>query len=123
MFNAEAYKVVGYNYATAGLEEREIFDAQTDYNMFSSVEYSDDNSAKTNPFQPLRGQKLEWSLGVSKKWSSGTNTTIQWVHDNNQLEFDSSLGGFSGSFINEYKQSAVVVQLEQNLLKATYTNT
>ncbi|MEM7646118.1 MAG: hypothetical protein AAF203_04340, partial [Pseudomonadota bacterium] len=120
MFNSEAYRIVGYDYATFDLEEMEKFDSITDPFLFADTAYLDDNSAKTNNFQALRAKTFSWNLGLGKNWSSGTETTLSWAYDANRFEFDPNLGAISNSFLTEFKQSAAVLRLEQSLLKNSF---
>lgn len=118
--HADSYRLVGLDYATAHIEEQATIDPQTDTYLQAGGSYADDNSAKTNPFNPLRAKRWEWNVGLSKNWSSGTSTSVGWIYDTNRLQFDNSLGAFSNSFISEYKQSTAQVQLEQKLLKDSF---
>ena len=120
LLNAEAYRLIGYDFATAGLEELGQLDPLTDTYFQAGGEYFDDNSQKTNPFQPLRAKKWEWNFGFNKNWASGTKTSIGWLYDTNNLQYPSSIGAFGSSFATEYKQSTAVLQLEQSLLKNSF---
>jgi hypothetical protein len=102
LLNADAYRMIGLDYATAGLEELGQIDPQTDLYLLGGWSYRDDNSAKTNPFQPVRAQTNQWNLGLEKGWSTGTTTSLSWAHEMNDLEF-SNLGQFGNAFITNYK--------------------
>lgn len=118
--NAEAYRVIAYDQATATLEELGQVSSLTDTYLQAGTTYSDENSVKTNPFQPLRTKQWQWDVGLQKSWATGTQTKLGWVYDNNELEFDGSLGGFANTFLSQYKQSAVALELQQNLLKDSF---
>ncbi len=119
LLNADAYRMIGLDYATAGLEELGQIDPQTDLYLLGGWSYNDDNSAKTNPFQPVRAQTNQWNLGLEKGWSTGTTTSLSWAHEMNDLEF-SNLGQFGNAFITNYKQTVAVVNLEQDLLRDSF---
>ncbi len=119
LLHADAYRMIGLDYISADLEELGQIDPLTDTYLTGGWSYSDDNSTKTNPFQPLRAQSTQWNLGLQKGWSTGTTTSVQWQHDINDLEFG-NLGPFGNSFITDYKQSVAVLNLEQNLLKDSF---
>ena len=118
--NAEAFRIAGYDYATAGLEELGQLDPATDTFFQGGASYGDDNSEKTSPFQALRAKKWDWSLGFTKGWSTGTQTSVDWIYDTNNLEFPAGLGSFGNSFVTNYKQSAAQVSLSQSLLKDSF---
>lgn len=115
---AQAYRVLKYDYASSEIEELQV-DSLTDTILTGSVGYSDDQSVKTNPFQPLRAQQTQWSLGVSKNWQTGTSTSLRWLQEQNDLEF-ANLGTFGNSFLNEYKQAAAEIQVRQSLLQNSF---
>ncbi len=115
--NSEAYQILGLDFATAHLEEQGQVSSLTDTFLTAASTYTDENSVKTNPFQPLRTKQWQWDVGLQKNWSSGTLTKMGWVYDTNETELDSSLGGFSNTFLTQYKQSAFFLNLEQSLLK------
>lgn len=116
---ADAVQILGYDYATAELEEMRELDPLTDTYFKAGADYIDDNRVQPNPFAPLRTQRLEWNLGFQKDWSTGTSTSVMWFHDVNALEFELP-PGLSGDFLTDYKQSMAVVQLEQSLLKDSF---
>ncbi len=115
---AQAFKVLQYDYASAEIEGLRV-GSLTDTVLTGSATYGDDNSAKTNPFQPLRSKQSQWSLGVSKNWGTGTTTSLRWVQEENDLEF-ANLGAFGNAFINQYKQTVAEVGLQQSLLKNSF---
>jgi outer membrane protein TolC len=119
LMNAEAFQILGYDYATAELEELGQVSPITDTYFTAGGEYVDDNSVKPNPFQPLRNRRWEWNMGLQKNWGTGTNTSVGWAYDTNNLEFELP-PGLAGDFLTDYKQSMAVVQLEQSLLKDSF---
>jgi outer membrane protein TolC len=117
--NAEAYKILAYQKQTADLEELGKVESLTDTLFTASGSYTDDNSAKTSGFQPLRGKQWLYNLGLKKYWSTGTNTFLGWDYDTNLYQYPNN-PGFSNIFVTEYKQSAAVIKIEQNLLKNSF---
>jgi outer membrane protein TolC len=117
--NAQAYRMIGLQYASAGLEEMGTIDSVTDTLLVSSGGYADDNSVKNNPFQPVRARQWQWSLGLQKNWGTGTTTSLGWVQEDANLEF-ANLGAFGNAFITQFKQSAAELTLEQSLLKDSF---
>ncbi len=115
--NSSAFKLLGYDYALVNSEEQSRFDSLTDTVLVGSTQYLDDNSVQTMPFRPLRTKNQQWSLGLEKKWETGTKTSLSWIQDDTNLEFGRNLGPFGNSFLRNFKQSAIRLQLEQNLLK------
>ena len=120
LLNASAYKIIGLNYMTADLEKQAKIDPQTDTYLTGGTNYTDDNSAKTNGFQPARSKQFNWNLGVAKSWSSGTTTSLNWFQESNNLEFANLGPGFGNVFITNYKQSVASVNIEQKLLKDSF---
>lgn len=116
---ADSYKLIGYDYSTSELEEMGKVDSITDTVFVLDGSYADDNSAKTTPFQPLRTKHWNWSAGFQKNWETGTTTSVRWLQDSYNLQYG-NLGTFGSSFLNQYKQSAAEISLEQNLLKNTF---
>ncbi len=118
--NSDSYQILGLDFATAKLEEQGQVSSLTDTFFTAGTTYSDENSVKTNPFQPLRSKQWQWDVGLQKAWLSGTQTRMGWVYDNNEIELDSSLGGFGSTFLNQYKQSAFFLDIEQSLIKDSF---
>jgi outer membrane protein TolC len=115
---AQAFRMLKYDYASAEIEALQV-GSVTDTVLTGGANYVDDNSVKTNPFQPLRARTSEWSLGVAKSWLTGTTTSLRWVQDQNDLEF-ANLGAFGNSFITQFRQAAAEINLQQNLLKNSF---
>ncbi len=120
--NADAYRIYGFDYATADLEELGQVSPLTDTYFTAGGQYIDDNSVKPNPFQPLRTKRWEWNTSLQKNWGTGTTTSLGWIHDTNALEFELP-PGLAGDFLTDYKQSIASVQLEQSLLKDSFGST
>ena len=114
--NADAYRVVGLDFVSAALEEQATIGAALDPTLVGAMDYQDDNSAKTNGFQPLRSKDYRWNLGVQKNWDTGTLTSLTWSQDRVDSQF-ADLGAMGDVFVTNYKQSAAVLALEQSLLK------
>lgn len=119
VLNAQAYRQIGLKFTSAHLEEMAKIDAVTDTQLVAGLNYADDNSVKTNPFQSLRSQQAQWNLGLQKKWEMGTVTSLSWVQQDVALEF-ANLGTLENSFVNDYKQSVAEIQLQQSLLKDSF---
>lgn len=118
--NAEAYKMLAYQYATADIESQ-VVGAITDTSLSVDGVYTDDNSVKTNPFSPLRTKQWKYNFGLNKYWSSGTRTSLGWEYENSTSEFDQTfISGFGSGFATDFKQSTAVILLEQNLLKDSF---
>ncbi len=120
--NAQGYKIIGYNHASAGLEEMGQFDAMTDTLFTAKAEYTDDNAARTISFLGLRNKMWDWNLGLAKRWSTGTTTSVGWLYENNDQDFP-PLGpgsGFSGAIVPVFKQSTATIAIEQSLLRDSF---
>ena len=103
-----------------GKEEQSQFDSLTDTVLVGGTQYQDDNSVKTNPFRALRTKNWQWNLGLQKNWETGTKTSLSWQQDDTNRNFARRLGAFGNSFLRDFKQSSVILQLEQNLLKDSF---
>ena len=112
-----SFKLLGYDYASSHLEEQERFDSITDTYFVAGTQYQDDNRVQSNPFRPQRTKNLQWSLGIEKNWETGTKTSLLWKEEDTELDFARNLGSFGRSFLRDFKQSFVTLQIEQNLLK------
>ena len=63
--NAEAYRDLGLQYASAELVEDKVRSFE-DTVLAGAANYIDDNSIKTSPFQPPRIQSWNWEFGLNK---------------------------------------------------------
>ena len=115
--NSSSFKLLGYDYALVNSEEKSRFDSLTDTVLVGSTQYQDDYSVKARPFLPLHSKSKQWSLGLEKNWETGTKTSLSWTENDTNMEFGRNLGRFGNSFLRNFKQSIVRLQIEQNLLK------
>jgi outer membrane protein TolC len=121
LLNADAYRIIGLQFNEAELERLSL-SAETDTIFSSGANYSDDNSVKSSAFSPERFKKWDWNLGFSKKWASGTKTSLGWVHEWNSGQYALSSGpiSFASAFVPEYKQTMATINIEQSLLKDSF---
>ena len=115
---AQAYRLLAYDYETAGLEELGRVESLTDTLFTVGGTYMDDNSVKDSLFQPLRTQRDEWSFGLSKNWGTGTTTSLSWLQDNNRRQLAPGTENFG--LLANFRQSRGILKLEQSLLKDSF---
>ena len=120
LMNSDSYRIIGLQYQESDLEELSL-NGETDTVFSGGTNYYDDNTVKDSQFQPARSKKWDWSLGFSKKWATGTRTSLNWVHEWNHSQFSSfTQSVFGNSFVPEFKRTTAVFNIEQSLLKDSF---
>lgn len=90
--------------------------APLDYRLNVSGTIFDDETEVSNPFQPNRTRVEQFSLGVSKYFSTGTAASVTLTTGSTNLLFAPSQANPAGTTI-EYLETTALFQLSQNLWK------